>query len=49
MEAYQLQSPSRRVGPQVLPEIEMSCKVEYERKRVNCGAINSYERHDVSV
>jgi len=49
MEAYQLQSPSSRVGPQVLPEIEMPFKVKYERKRVHCGGINSYERHDVSV
>ena len=49
MEAYQLQSPSRRVGFQILPEIEMSCKVKYERERMFCGAIDPNKRYDVPV
>jgi hypothetical protein len=49
MEAYQLQSPSRRADFQILPEIEMACKVKYERERMFGGAIDSYERYDVPM
>jgi len=43
VETYQLQSPSHRGGSQVFPEIEMSCEAKYERERMFCGAIYSYE------
>lgn len=49
MEAYQLQSPSRRVSFQILPEIEVSCKVKYEREWMFCGAIDPNKRYDVPV
>jgi len=49
MEAYQLQSPSRRVGFQVLVEIEMFHKVEYEREWMACGAIDTYKRYNIPV
>ena len=49
MEAYQLQSPNRRVSFQILSEIEMSRKVECKGEWMFCGAVDSYERHDVPV
>lgn len=43
MEAHQIQSPCRRVGPQILPKIEGFFKAEHEGKRVFRGAVDSYE------
>ena len=49
MEAYQLQSPSHRVGFQIFLEIEVPRKVKYERERMFCGAIDPYKRYNIPV